>query len=203
MLIALIAGGVAQVGAAAAHLAAPAPTQPQATRPLSFDGAQLGMTVGAWESLSPPPGVGPTAAADCGPGIVAALRADRIPAAAPAAGQTTCAYDARFGSDVLLHSAKFDDRYRIEGLRYRFTSGRLGEIDFTASTDAYNDIVARLTRDYGAPTSTLRDVMRTSLGRFQRVRQTWQTADGIVTLTDPTDDPVRLSVRIAGASVRR
>jgi hypothetical protein len=202
IFMALIAAGVAALaGAAAAHLAHPPPTQPPAAAPASFDGAKLGMTVGEWKSLAPPPGVGPSAAADCGKQVVAALRADQIAAAPLGPGRTTCAYDARFGRDVLLHSARLDARYRIDGLRYRFTSGRLGEVDFTASIDAYNDIVAALTREYGPPTATVRDVVRTAVGRFPRVRQTWRAAGGVVSLTDPTDDPLRLGVRIASDRV--
>ena len=185
-------------GAGAAHLtsAAPPPVAAQSAGPLSFDGAHLGMTLGEWRALAPPPGVGPTAAADCGPGIVAALREARVTTTA-STGQTVCAYDARFGDDVLLHSAKLDDHYRIDALRYRFTDGRLSEVDFTASVDAYNDIVARLTHDYGQPTSTVRDFTRIADGRFAEVRQTWRADGGVVTLTDPTSNPLRLSVRIA------
>jgi hypothetical protein len=201
LLLALTAGAL-QAGGVAAHLATggPAPVRSTAAAPLSFEGAVLGMTLGAWKSLSPPPGVGPTAAADCGPGVVAALRANRIAAATPDAGEATCAYDARFGDAVLLHSAKLDDHDRIEALRYRFTDGRLSEIDFTASVDAYNDIVARLTHDYGPPSRTDRGSVRTSVRRFAQVQKTWSAAGGVVTLTDPTDNPLRLSVRIAGAS---
>jgi hypothetical protein len=195
--LALLSATALQGGAPAPASAPAKLASAPAGAPLSFDGAQLGMTVAAWKSLPPPPGVGPNAAPDCGPGIVDALRAQQVKAVQPGAGQATCAYDARFGSQVLLHSAKLDDRYRIDDLRYRFSGGRLGEVDFTASIDAYNDIVDRLSRDYGAPTATLRDEVRTPAGSFARVRQTWRTAAGVVSLTDPTDDPLRLSVRIA------
>jgi hypothetical protein len=199
MFIIVMAAAALQTRAIAAQPMTIGPPPAQASaRSLSFDGAVLGMTIGEWRALSPPPGVGPSAAADCGPGIVAALRESRVAAATPAAGQITCAYDARFGDDVLLHSAKLDDRYRIDALRYRFTGGRLSEVDFTASVDAYNDIVARLTHDYGAPTATIRGFTRTSAGRFAQVRQTWRADGGVVTLTDPTNNPLRLSVRIAG-----
>ncbi|HWF76538.1 MAG TPA: hypothetical protein VN694_05110 [Caulobacteraceae bacterium] len=198
LLIAIAAAALLDdAGAARLTTAAPPPITPQAAGPLSFDGAHLGMTIGEWRALAPPPGVGPTAAADCGPGILAALREARVTTAAQGTGQTVCAYDARFGDDVLLHSAKLDDRYRIDALRYRFIGGRLSEVDFTASVDAYNDIVAKLTHDYGRPTSTVRGFTRTSDGRFAEVRQTWRADGGVVTLTDPTYNPLRLSVRIA------
>jgi len=195
-----MAAGAALAGAQAAHTSAlsPAQTAPPAGT-LSFDGAALGMTIGAWKSLSPPPGVGPSAAADCEPGIVAALRESRIVAATPGPGHATCAYAARFGDDVLLHSARLDDRYRIDGLRYQFTRGRLSEVDFTASVDAYNDIVMKLTHDYGAPTATERSITRAAGRRLPQVRQTWRAQGGVVTLTDPTDNPLRLSVRIAAS----
>lgn len=193
MILAAIAAGAPSAGLPATHLAAP----PQAAGALSFDGATLGMTLGEWRSLAPPPGVGSSGAADCGPGIVAALRREQIAAAPLVKDQTICGYDTRFGADVLLHSARFGVHYRIDGLRYRFAGGRLREIDFTASIDAYNNIVARLTREYGAPAVTVRDEMRTGAGRFPRVRRIWRASGGVVTLTDPTDDPLRLSVRIA------
>jgi hypothetical protein len=194
MLRATVLSGALTAGLAAAHLTS---TSPRTTGPLSFDGAKLGMTVGEWRSLAPPPGVGPAAAADCGSGIVAALREERIAATPPSPGRLTCAYGERFGDDILLHSAKFDDRYRLDGLRYRFVGGRLSEIDFSASIDAYNDIAAKLTHDYGPPATTVRDVMRTPARRFPRVRQTWRAPGGDISLTDPTDDPLRLGVRIA------
>jgi hypothetical protein len=191
--IAIILSGALKAGLAAAHLTM---AQPPPTAPLSFDGAKLGMTIGEWKALAPPPGVGPVAAADCGPGIAAALQ-EEIAAASQSSGRSTCTYDERFGAGVLLHSAKFDDRYRVDGLCYRFVGGRLREIDFTASIDAYNDIAAQLTREYGPPATTVRDVLRTSAGRFPRVRQTWRGPGG-VSLTDPTNDPLRLGVRIGG-----
>jgi len=200
-LVIAIAGAALQTGAAVAHLALAQPSStPQARAPLSFDGAELGMTVGEWKALPPPPGVEPTAAPDCGPAILAALRDERIPVAAPAAGHTICAYDARFGKDVLLHSGILDGRYQVEGLRYRFADGRLAEIDYTASIDAYNDIEAKLSRKYGRPVATVRDVLNTPAGHFPRVRQTWRTAGGVISLTDPTNDPLRLGVRIASVA---
>lgn len=200
IFIATIAATALQIGAAA-QLAqtAPAPTA-RSAQPLSFDGAALGMSVAAWKALPPPPGMATTAAADCGQGIAAALRQARIAAATPAPGHATCAYDERFGADVLLDSARLDGRYRIRDLRYRFAGDRLAEIDYTASIDAYDDIVARLSGKYGSPATTVRDVMRTPAGRFPRVRQTWRTGSGVVSLDDPTDNPLRLGVRMASAS---
>lgn len=202
ILIAAIAAGALQVGAAAAQLtrAAPPSVAPpavstQVATPLSFDGAELGMTVAAWKALPPPPGIGQSAAPDCGPAVAAALR-DEPTGVAPSGGGTTCAYDARYGNDVLLRSARLDDRYRIEGLRYRFADGRLAEVAYTASIDAYDDITARLTRKYGPPVQTIRDMLKTTAGRFRRVRQTWRTPSGVVRLDDPTADPLRLGVRI-------
>jgi hypothetical protein len=69
------------------------------------------------------------------------------------------------------------------------------EIDFNASVDAYDDVVAMLEKNFGAPTLTVRDKVRTSIGFFPRVRQTWRTSGGNVSLIDPGADPVQLSVR--------
>lgn len=196
ILIAMIAGVALTAGLATET---PTVSAPPAGGPLSFDGATLGMTVGAWRSLAPPPGVGPSAAPDCGPAVGDPIRAEQLAPSAPAPGNVTCSYGARFGAEVLLHSAKFDDRFRLDGLRYRFAGGRLSEIDFTTSIDAYNDVVARLTAEYGAPVTIVRDVARTATVRLPRVRQVWRTAGGSVSLTDPSSDPLRLSVRFADA----
>jgi hypothetical protein len=171
--------------------------------PLSFDGATLGMAISDWKSLPPPPGVGPDAGPMCAPltqvtnpsghALAAALR--------PTDAQA-CGYDARFGHDVLPRSIQLDQRYRATGVRYLFVGGRLSEIDFSASIDAYNDVMAMLTQEYGPPTLTTRDSSRTSLGRFPSLRQTWRTPAGVVTLVDPAADPVQITVRFAGPGPR-
>lgn len=181
-------------GAAVAHLALaqPATVAAHAAEPPRFDGAVLGMTIGEWRALAPPPGTGPNGAPDCGPAVAAAV-------GRAVGGGTICSYDARFGKDVLLHSAQLDGHDRIDDLSYRFRGGRLGELDFSASIDAYNDIDAMLRREYGPPVATLRDTVRTSFGRFDRVRQTWRASGGVVRLTDPGDNPLRLDVRMTAA----
>jgi hypothetical protein len=169
--------------------------------PLSFDGAKLGMAISDWKSLAPPPGVGPDAGPVCTPvNQVVKPNGQALAAALRPTDLQACGYDARFGHVVLPHSIRLDQRYRATGVRYLFEHGRLGEIDFTASIDAYNDVMAMLDRAYGPPSLTTRDWTRTSMGRVPRVRQTWRTAAGAVILVDPSADPVQLRVQFAGAS---
>ena len=163
---------------------------------LSFDGATLGMSIADWKSLAPPAGVGLDAAPICASVTQAREPPSRaIAASLPPADTQACGYDARIGHDLLPRTVPLDQRYRATGVRYLFVGGRLEEIDLAASIDAFNDVMAMLEQKYGPPTQTARDWTHTSMGRVARVRQTWRTAAGVVTLVDPAADPVQLTVR--------
>jgi hypothetical protein len=184
--------GVAGLSLLAMMTASVAAAEPAA----SFDGAALGMSISDWKALSPPAGVGSDAAPTCVPVTgTGHLPGPPLSAVSRPTDEEACAYDSRFGHDVLPHSIRLDARYRASGLRYLFVAGRLDEIDFDASVDAYSDVMAMLKQDFGAPTRTVRDSVRTSMGPFPRVRQTWRTPGGDINLVDPALDPVQLSVR--------
>jgi hypothetical protein len=182
----------------AVALVGPSPAQTEA--PVAFDGAALGMSINDWKSLPLPAGVGPDATPACAPVTTAKPIPGRpLAAMTQRVNEQACAYDARFGHDILPHSIQLDARYRATGLRYLFVAGRLSEIDFSASVDAYSDVMAMLDSGFGTPSRTVRDSVRTSVGLFPRVHQTWRTPGGDVDLVDPGPDPVALSVRFTAA----
>lgn len=193
-LLVLLAMGAAL---AAGSADASGPTVP----PLAFDGAKLGMSQAEWESLRPPAGVGLTAVPTCAP-VRRALpdHALSLGVRSGATGSVACDYAARFGHYVLPHSFRLDSRFRANGLRYLFVGGRLREIDFRTSIDAFNDVTAMLKQSFGAPKTLVRDRLRTADGQRQSVRMTWRLPVGEVTLTDPSPNPVQLSVRFAESS---
>ncbi|HEY1751974.1 MAG TPA: hypothetical protein VGG29_11965 [Caulobacteraceae bacterium] len=171
---------IAMLGLAAQ---APAPAAP-----LGFAGATLGMSLADWKAQPPPADAGPGAEAVCTP--------------QPAAGQVSCGYDSEVGRTALPRALRLDKRYLARGVAYMFNDGRLTEIRFQSSVDAYNDVMAMLTKRYGPPSHTARDSLKSSIGRLQRVHQVWRTPDGVVTLADPAPTPAALTVRLeaAGAS---
>ncbi|MGH6957264.1 MAG: hypothetical protein ACREEW_11435 [Caulobacteraceae bacterium] len=187
-LIPLVAGLLAAGGAFAAE-------------PLGFGGAQLGTSLSAWRAMAPPTSAGegarPVCSDDAG---VQRAASNPLSAAAAKSGEVVCGYGAIYGDDVLLRSLPLDASYRAQSVRYLFEGGRLTQIEFTASTDAYDDVVKLLTSRYGAPSSTLRDQMRSPLGKLARVRQTWRADGGEVELVDPAAGFGDLAVRYVGAA---
>ncbi len=83
-----------------------------------------------------------------------------------------------------------------------FVDGRLARIRVRASADAYNDVVALLQNEYGAPSSTLRDTIKSPAGRLQRVRKRWLTPGGSVAIFDPSGNRDELSLRYSTAAAR-
>jgi len=168
-----------------------------ATTP-SFNGAQLGMSLSAWRSLAPPEGAGPDALPSCSDDSrVATIAHNPLSATLSDSGVVTCAYVDRFGHTVLPHSMRLDATYRADDVQYRFDRGRLAEIRFRASVDAFSDVMSLLERQYGPPTATVRDEVRTPDGRFARVTQIWRTADDAITLVDPSDALTQLEVSLS------
>jgi hypothetical protein len=163
--------------------------------PLSFMSAELGMTLPEWRSLAPPEGAGPDAQPACSDDPrIATLAHSPLSATLQASDIVDCAYVDRFGETALTHSVLLDASSRANDLRYRFIRGRLVEIRFTASVDAYNDVTALLERQYGPPNETTRDAACNTDGCFARVIQTWRSPSGGIVLVDPSDDPAQLRV---------
>ncbi|MGH7024939.1 MAG: hypothetical protein ACREEB_15315 [Caulobacteraceae bacterium] len=168
--------------------------------PNVFMGARLGTSVKAWRSLPPPPGVGLDATPACSNEVGAArVPGFRLSATEAATGVVACAWVSRFGHTVLSHSVKVLGAYRTSDLAWLFTRGRLSEIRFATSIDAYDALTGRFDKLYGRPVRVVRDRLRTSTGRLPRVRETWHAAAGTVVLEDPmASDPTLLRVRFTG-----
>lgn len=175
-----LAGLIALAGAPA--WAAPAPSG------LDFLGARLGMTLKDWRAVPLPPGAG-DAAAIC----TDQDKTVRIPGYALSArdvrdGVVVCSYRARFGQDVLNHPVQIDPNFHANRLAYVFRRGRLDEMRFTASVDAYDDIrkVLGLRGHGGGPRDPSQGLRRT---------RTWRSQGAVVTI-GPGPNPTEIGVRL-------
>jgi hypothetical protein len=72
--------------------------------------------------------------------------------------------------------------------RYVFRAGRLSEISFTTSPDAFRAMTARIDAQLGQPHETVRDMAHVRGVSFPRVRMHWSGPAGTVTLVDPVGD---------------
>lgn len=176
------------------------PALTRAATPLSFMGAQMGMTVDEWRSLAPPEGAGPDALPACSsdPRVEAVNANNPLSATQAASGVVTCSYVSQFGDWILTHSVKLDARYRASDVKYLFDHGRLAEIRFAAPIDAFSDVMSMLKGECGPPTATQSDQIRTADGRFARVTQTWRVAGGTIKLVDPAGGLTQLEVSMVG-----
>ncbi len=89
--------------------------------------------------------------------------------------------------------------YSAQQPTYTFTNGLLSRIEFHASVDAFDDVMAALKAVYGPASQTLRD--QTSAGpggSWPRVQKVWRRADGAIRLTDPSARADELDVVITG-----
>jgi hypothetical protein len=107
---------------------------------LGFQGARLGMSLKDWRAVPVPQGAG-----DAVPICTNEDKTVRIPGYPLSAedvrtGVVACGYKARFGHDVFNHSIAIDPSFTAQSVAYVFRGGRLDQIRFTASTDAYGDI---------------------------------------------------------------
>jgi hypothetical protein len=188
--------GLAGAVASAFILAPPAPVA--AATPLSFEGARLGMSLAEWRALPPPPGESPAARPLCtgDPGATEAALWQR----ASVPGGVVCSYASVYGRDVLLEPAPLDQRYSASRLLFVFDHGSLSAIHVDAPVDAFDDVMALLTSDYGPPAQTVRDTARFRTLTLDRVRDVWRTPGGGVDLVAPYDGPTTLSVRFESPS---
>jgi hypothetical protein len=179
-----------------------APASACAATPLSFNGAQLGISLAEWRSLAPPPGAGPDALPSCTDDPhVSTIAPNPLGATRRDSNVVTCAYVDRFGQMALPHAVRLDAAYSVDDLRYRFDHGRLVEIRFRASIDAFSDVMAMLKRQRGPPTATIRDEVRTPNGRSARVTEMWRTAGGAIMLVDPSDSLTQLEVSLSEPNI--
>lgn len=183
----------------AASVATGAFAQPS---PLAFKGAALGTTLEAWRTLAPPAGAGPTARPVCSnEPRIARIANNPLSAANATSGVVDCSYASVFGDYVLPHSVQFDPRFRARNLRYVFRGGKLTEIRFEVSADAYDDVIAWAKARFGPTSDVVRDSVRTAGGLLPRVRNTWRTAAGDIIVTDPDEGRTTLSVELSNRSM--
>ncbi len=154
----------------------------------------MGMTIGEWRTLDPPAGEGANAFPNCWTVDRAGRISGRpLSVTAHATDIVVCAYDTRYGLTWSTHSFYLDPQVatvRVHDVRYVFTRRRLSEIDFSAPAAARTQVERFIAGECRAPARARR--------RGGRLIETWRAADCDVTLTDPSRDPVDLSVRMAG-----
>lgn len=86
--------------------------------------------------------------------------------------------------------------YFARDLTYRFVGGRLKQIRFRSSIDGFAFVVARLRRDFGAPSEVRRDDVRLRGRDLPHVAFAWRNGRSTIQLSDPDPDPMRLTVLI-------
>jgi hypothetical protein len=179
--------------AAATAAASPAP----APSGLDLPGVRLGMTPDEWRAL-PFPGASPARVEPvCSDDPSAPANGYFSTAIVRGPGIVVCGYRTRYGRFSLPQPIELGPKLEVRRLRFTFVKGRLSSIEYRASTNAFNDLTARLTTRYGPPTKLVRDSVRTELGAFPRVRQTWNTSRGQIELVDPVQPFTDLSVRLS------
>ena len=164
----------------------------------AFTGAHLGMSLGDWRALPFPGGpdrrVQPACTGDAGAGRVALL--EPTPAERKS-GAVACGYVARYGAVALAQGIRpAKDRSPVQ-VRYLFVKGRLADIRYRASRDAFDRVTARLKAAYGPPRAVVRDEVSTEIGRLERVHMSWSTPAGSAVLTDPADARLDLAVELS------
>jgi len=169
--------------------------------PLSFEGVELGTTEAAWRSLKPP---GPTpeharrACSDDPNAAAAGLKPDGLPS-----GAVLCGMVDIYGRYRLPVTFRWKQRYSVDRLRFVFQHGDLSQIRAVLPDDAFDALMADFKQAYGAPSETLRDSVRTEIGKLPRLTETWSLPQGRIELIDPATPgklSVRLTARAAGSS---
>jgi hypothetical protein len=197
-LIALAAGS-----ALAATSAQAAPAQ-LPIQPLEFKGAELGMTLADWKA-QPFPGRAQTAVSPiCSDDPRAARLGMAITPAEKQAGVIGCTYV--YGpadGDGPRHPVAMTDRLTADHVLYKFRDGRLASVRYLITVDAFDDVVARLDALTGTHATVQRDQVKAELGEtLPRVRMNWKTTSGQVELSDPSNNPNRLSVTLSAAPAK-
>jgi hypothetical protein len=195
-LAASFAAAAGLVPALAATAAAPTPD-------MAFKGARIGMTLDQWRSAPYPGTGGDHPASVCSPGGGAGFgsAARQSSTASPA---VICAYVDRVGDETLPQSFALTKTYLARRPTYDFVAGRLETIEFHASIDAFDDVMAMFDETYGPATETVRDLVRDAFGGDRpRVQKIWRLPAGDIRVTDPSSRPDELSVQISGRDPAR
>jgi hypothetical protein len=163
--------------------------------------AEIGMTLAEWRALPMPSGLTSQAGADCG-AVPPSAVAKAVNGDAPKAHSTVvCDYETHYGKVSLRQSIRINRKYLARDPRYTFLNGRLAQIEFHASIDAFNAVMAAIDRAYGPSTETVRDdgPMYDDV-RLPRVRKVWRLAAGLIQVTDPSSRPDELAVQLSAWS---
>jgi len=189
-------GTVIVLGLIAAGAASAAPAS---GGPFAFTGAHLGMSLQSWRAMAFPGRHDPRATPACSsdPGLSAEAELAPTPAQRRA-GALVCGYVARFGRYTLPQGIRPGPGRAPVMVRYVFLNGRLSQIRYRASRDAFDKVTARLKAAYGPPRAVLRDEMKTEIGDIDRVHMTWTSPSGSTVLTDPADAHLDLAVVLSG-----
>jgi hypothetical protein len=191
----MIVARTLQVAGLAAVLASPALASSDHPQPdLSFQGATLGMTLDAWRALPPPDGPTTMSKAACSTGAATSP-------ATPVHGAIECVYRRTYGRFALQPAVTLPDGRRVTDIRYSFRNGRLVQITYRLSVDAYESTVARLDARFGSASQVIRDTVRTRDGRLARVTRTWTSPKGAAQLVDPVAPYAQMEVRLSGPAV--
>ena len=161
--------------------------------PVGFDGAWLGMGIKDWKSQTG----ADTDSAHVSAACSGDAAVDEAKGAAPrdSGTVTVCRYVKRYGPMSFPVARPLSPSYSALDTTYSFADSRLAKIEFKASIDAFNAVVATLTTQYGPATTTVRDTVESRLGvRLPRVRKVWRLAGGRILVTDPAAPPTDLSV---------
>jgi hypothetical protein len=186
----MLAMGTGLLGSSVAHGAPGAP--------LSFQGAQIGMSRESWDTMQPPGPVSSHTKRACsdeaGTGSPAPTPAEQ------SAGLVVCTYVDIWGRLHLPVRFPYGANYRVDHLRYGFANDRLIEIRCAVGLDAFNAIVGDFTKRYGRPIGLQRDRVKSELGPLPRVRETWSLPQGSIELIDPILPDDEIGVRLTSLS---
>ena len=87
--------------------------------------------------------------------------------------------------------------YFARDLTYRFVGGRLAQIRFSSSIDAFSWVTAQLKKDDGQPSAIARDIAVLKGGAtLPHMLVTWKNGRSTIALSDPVQPPTQLSVSI-------
>ncbi len=166
--------------------------------PLSFEGVQLGMSQAEWRAMPPPGPLSPHTKPKCSddPDTTGL----RLTEAERAAGVVVCAYVDVWGKFSLPVTLPLDQKYRLDHVRFWFSGGRLIEIRAAASLNGFDTLIGDFDRLYGHPVKLVRDSIKTDVGSFPRLSETWSPPQGSIELVDPVLPKDEIGLRVAAAT---
>jgi hypothetical protein len=97
--------------------------------------------------------------------------------------------------DCLAPDQPLGGGYFARDLTYRFANGRLAEIRFHSSIDAFAFVVAKMKHDFGVPADIRRDDIRLDGRAFPHVAFAWRNGRSTIRMSDPAT-PGQLEVAI-------